>query len=195
MLYLIILFFFITVLFLIMVILIKSTISAEMICHVSLEGIEADIRIYFWGKERWSFRMTQKEVNQFLTKENEELARQGQTSDLLNFKEWRLLRKLTVQTIRAIKACETPYLSEFSWSTYCGIGEARGTAMLCGLIWSVKSALMMPFREKIVGMPRVEVIPLFQTEQFTSHLSCMITIKIGDAIVIMRRIRQQMKEG
>ncbi|MGC4376088.1 DUF2953 domain-containing protein [Fictibacillus sp. Mic-4] len=85
----------------------------------------------------------------------------------------RFLQKVTVKNIE--------------WHSRIGLGDAASTAIAAGAMWGVKgNALGMLYRlVKVKGRPNLSVHPLFQGTTVQTRMSCMISFRIGQAIVVM----------
>lgn len=78
-------------------------------------------------------------------------------------------------------------VSEVSWHTQIGLGDAASTAMASGLLWAVKGnglGVLSHF-VNLKGVPKIQVIPVYQGTLTQTRLACMISFKIGHAIVVM----------
>ncbi|WP_332238951.1 DUF2953 domain-containing protein [Sporolactobacillus sp. KGMB 08714] len=184
------------------VVLFKSVLACRISCLIGTDRLEAEITVFFWKKELKSFKITEETFREWIKKQeadNRRPVRTGKDGDAFQpMHDWYRLSRQIVRTIRSLDLTERVCLSDFFWKTSCGVENAQATAMLCGIIWSVKYSVMPLIGKMMVGRPSIEVIPLFRKKQkkiFTSRLSCMITIKAGEAMLIMRQIRRQVKEG
>ncbi|GAY77576.1 hypothetical protein NBRC111894_3130 [Sporolactobacillus inulinus] len=86
-------------------------------------------------------------------------------------------------------------ITQVVWVTTCGTGDAAETAMLCGLIWTVKASLLPWVNAMSSDHPRINVVPAYQRKCLNSALSCMFQMRFGDAIAMIRKLRSQLKEG
>lgn len=75
--------------------------------------------------------------------------------------------------------------TELVWKTRLGLGEAPETAIATGLVWTLKSsALGYLFNHiKRNTKPKVQVIPLYNQVHFSTELSCIAQIRLGQAMV------------
>jgi len=86
-----------------------------------------------------------------------------------DFKSWflALLRKIE--------------LSDWSWHSRAGTGEAMSAALTCGMLWSVKGLLFGTVSRyvKVVNTPSVTISPLYQEKWFSTEWSCKLKLKVG----------------
>lgn len=181
------------------ILVLRSTVSIRLACTISREDVVVNLQIDFLSKELWAFSFSGEKWGAFLEKS---ASAQKKPSDKTQkdgdcrrspLQEWRSVKARFIQTVRTLERAKSLEVHDFFWRTSFGLGQAARTASFCGLIWSFKSIVIAPFRERIVGTPRVEVIPQYQKKQMLSSLTCMITVRAGDAITIIRQLRQQMK--
>ncbi|RYM06935.1 DUF2953 domain-containing protein [Sporolactobacillus sp. THM7-7] len=196
--YFIIFIVLILALFACIAIVLKSTLSLRLSCFASPERFEFIVHVYFWNKERWFIRLTEKDLDRLVKQmaKKKQAGTEGEEENVsLPFRNWKVASRFAVRLLRVLRSSRDPLFHDLSWNTSCGLGEAHRTAIICGLIRSAKSVVLLPFSELIDGNTRIHVVPVFQEEYLTSRLSCMITLKVGETMVIIRKIRQLMKEG
>lgn len=183
------------------IVLLKSTLAVRVACLIGTERMEAEIGIFFWKKKLKSFKIDEEHFGALITGEwpprRQESSRPDKAGkDIhLSFSDWCRLCRQFMKVVRSLHLSDRLCLSDFIWKTSCGFGEARATAMACGIIWSIKYSVMPLIGEMMTDRPLIEVAPLFQGKSFVSRLSCMVTIKMGEAMLMMRQIKRQMKEG
>lgn len=186
---------FVFLLILLLLIVVKSTITLRMSGEIGTEHMEASVSLLFRNRELRTWQVNEKSMEQFIMEER--------TGNTLGGKHERSISHRTlwhsgvrlIHIVHSLHLRDKVMLRDFHWQTCCGTGEAHMTAISCGLIWSVKSALV-----PLIGKPAdkrlcIDVIPLFQGKQFSSRLSCMVTIHTGEAIRALQQIMKQMKEG
>lgn len=85
----------------------------------------------------------------------------------------RFLKKVTISQIR--------------WDSRFGLGDAALTAVASGMVWALKGNVlgMLSHFVSLKGVPSIQVIPVYQGTLTQTRLSCMISFKIGHAIVVM----------
>ncbi|MGY4689217.1 DUF2953 domain-containing protein [Salibacterium sp. K-3] len=81
-------------------------------------------------------------------------------------------------------------IKRFSWKTRFGTGDAAWTGLLSGLSWSVKqtAAGLLSAVMQMTCRPEVDVSPDFQNRQFETELTCMVTVRLGHAIITGIRV-------
>ncbi|KXG76835.1 DUF2953 domain-containing protein [Thermotalea metallivorans] len=75
-------------------------------------------------------------------------------------------------------------LESLSWKTEFGIGDAAVTGILSGMLWGIKGTLFAIIQKHI--HPKnisFHVVPYFDQEIFQTRIHCIITLKIGYAII------------
>src|SRR5690625_3542881 len=75
-------------------------------------------------------------------------------------------------------------LHHCKWHTYIGTGDASITGMITGGLWTIKGFVMrMIFHhQQVECRPHIEVYPLFQQKDLLIEGSCIVSIRIGQAI-------------
>ncbi|MCM3715019.1 DUF2953 domain-containing protein [Alkalihalobacillus oceani] len=76
-------------------------------------------------------------------------------------------------------------LKQLHWYTAFGVGEAAMTAQLSGVIWGLKGSMigLLSHYVKVKQLPKLRVDPRFQEVITQVSFSCMISFRIGHAIV------------
>ncbi|MDF2924343.1 MAG: hypothetical protein K0R57_3257 [Paenibacillaceae bacterium] len=76
--------------------------------------------------------------------------------------------------------------TKLSWNTRIGLGDAPETAIVTGVIWSLKSsALGYLFRHvKRCATPKIQVLPMYNQIHFSTEFSCIAQIRLGHAIFV-----------
>ncbi|UNL84498.1 DUF2953 domain-containing protein [Priestia koreensis] len=76
-------------------------------------------------------------------------------------------------------------LTDVSWRSAVGAGDAAHTGMLVGAIWTAKSGIISLMSQyfRLVGQPFIAIQPDFQRLRSQTHLSCIFKFRIGHAIV------------
>ncbi|MFD1708486.1 DUF2953 domain-containing protein [Siminovitchia sediminis] len=82
-----------------------------------------------------------------------------------------------------------------NWHSGAGTGDAAVTGRLAGIVWAVKGAMEAWLKQHISmrKTPDLKFVPSFQARQFTSELSCMVSIRTGKAIVVIHDLYKQWK--
>lgn len=87
-------------------------------------------------------------------------------------------------------------LVEWQWRTAVGTGDAVWTAMLTGMVWSVKTTAVGVLSQlvRLQGQPEITVDPKFGETQFTTDGQFTAKIRFGYVIyagvVLMRRMKK-----
>ncbi|WP_438445553.1 DUF2953 domain-containing protein [Gorillibacterium sp. sgz5001074] len=74
--------------------------------------------------------------------------------------------------------------TDMKWITRVGIGDAPETAITTGLVWTVKSSILgylFKFIKRDVK-PDIRVIPMYNQTVFSTEISCIAQIRLGQAI-------------
>ncbi|MET3727495.1 hypothetical protein ABID52_001076 [Fictibacillus halophilus] len=81
-------------------------------------------------------------------------------------------------------------VKKVEWHSAVGLGEASLSAIAAGTVWSFKGIAIQVLNTffKLEGSPNVSVVPVFQGMHSETRFSCMISLKIGHAIVVMLKI-------
>ena len=86
-------------------------------------------------------------------------------------------------------------MTNFKWLTVVGLGEATGTCILAGIIWSIKSVVIQFSNKYIVfkKKPIIDVNPNVLQYGFQTKLLCMSDMRAGKAIVIGIKMHKEWK--
>ncbi|MFC4618277.1 DUF2953 domain-containing protein [Camelliibacillus cellulosilyticus] len=86
-------------------------------------------------------------------------------------------------------------INRMKWATTVGLGEADMTATAVGLVWMIKMTACGVLTSWIKGMslPKIDVRPVYETMVFRTHLTCMVSFRLGHAIRMVFRIAKLMK--
>lgn len=75
-------------------------------------------------------------------------------------------------------------LETLSWKTEFGTGDAAVTGILFGILWGIKGNLFAMIQKHIHSKNiSFHVVPYFDQEIFKTRIHCIITLKIGYAII------------
>ncbi|RDW21549.1 DUF2953 domain-containing protein [Oceanobacillus chungangensis] len=74
-------------------------------------------------------------------------------------------------------------IHQLRWSTVGGSGDAFLTGIASGAVWSIKGIIIGYIYEmgEIVCRPDIEVLPTFQSKEFTTTIECIISLPLGQA--------------
>ncbi|MFC3883238.1 DUF2953 domain-containing protein [Bacillus songklensis] len=81
------------------------------------------------------------------------------------------------------------------WNTMIGIGDAMYTGVAVGMAWSLKGLIISLISRymRLKDPPIMQVIPSFQSPVSETRFQCMISFRIGHAIVTSLRILKRWK--
>jgi hypothetical protein len=174
--------------------LLRSLLIITIDAHLGRQENSAIIRLVLWKKEVYCLHLDKEKIKKWIAELSEEQRRQQVDKvDLHSIADWQLLCSDLTGFVRKLFRPGRLRLRRISWITEYGAEDAAQTAVVCGLIWSVQSSLRPLLRSP--ENARIEVIPFFQKQRFESWLSCMMTIKAGEAMTVMLKIRRKQKEG
>jgi nitrate reductase gamma subunit len=76
-------------------------------------------------------------------------------------------------------------VNKLTWHTDIGVGDAAHTAQLVGAIWTIKGSIvgLIGNTMRVKLMPKLTIDPHFQAMVSHTYLSCMISFRIGHAII------------
>ncbi|MCO7175931.1 DUF2953 domain-containing protein [Sporolactobacillus kofuensis] len=179
----------------VMIAVLRSVLTLRIHCLIGMHQIEIKAELYLWRKRIWTFPLKLHERKKKKSHSRQH-ADKNQSDDVKERVEhWSEKAKRMVNALQQLPIREKIKVSQMSWVTTCGSGDAAETALLCGVIWSLKSSIIPWIAPISSDHPRINVIPRFQGKCLYSSLSCMFQIRIGDAIVMIKKIRHQLKEG
>ncbi|WP_010630438.1 DUF2953 domain-containing protein [Sporolactobacillus vineae] len=183
------------VLAIIIFLLLRSLLGITIEAHVGRLENSAIIRLILWKKEVYCLQLNKREIEKWMAELSGELQRQpAERADLLHsIADWKRLCSDLTAAGRQVFRSGRLRLRRISWITEYGSGDAAQTAIFCGLIRSAQS-LLCPLLHSAEDA-RIDVVPFFQERRFESWFSCMMTIKVGEAMTVMLKIRQKQKEG
>ncbi|WP_177167293.1 DUF2953 domain-containing protein [Salinibacillus kushneri] len=87
-------------------------------------------------------------------------------------------------------------VSNFYWDTQIGIeNDASFTGMISGLLWSVKGSLtgIMNQHMRVSTPLQIYIQPNFQRDMIYTHLECMFSFRIGQAMYAILKIARKLK--
>ena len=81
-------------------------------------------------------------------------------------------------------------VKKVEWHSAIGLGEASSSAIAAGTVWGFKGIAIQVLNAffKLEESPNISVVPVFQGMHSETRFSCMISFKIGHAIVVMLKI-------
>lgn len=89
------------------------------------------------------------------------------------------LHKIIKRFLKKVK------VHNFEWHSGIGVADAAYTAQLTGVVWSLKGAIVGVLSKymRLQQMPKLSVEPHFQMMITHTNLSCMISFRIGQAMI------------
>lgn len=123
------------------------------------------------------------------------LKSQNSISELLQEGKF-LLKTLKLTSPSVYKLLQKLSVLHFNWHTNVGAGEASGTGMIVGGIWSIKGVIMAFLRQTthVACSLHVNVIPYFQVKILDSKMDMKFSIRLGQAIVGGIRVLRSMSK-
>jgi hypothetical protein len=103
----------------------------------------------------------------------------------------RNLYRILAQFLKKIK------ISHLEWHSAVGLGEASSSAVAAGTVWGIKGIVLQLINTffRLKGTPSISVVPVFQGMHSETRLSCMVSFKIGHAIVVMLKILKSWRKS
>ncbi|QHS23023.1 DUF2953 domain-containing protein [Virgibacillus sp. MSP4-1] len=89
-------------------------------------------------------------------------------------------------------------ITEFYWSTHIGIEkDAAITGVISGLLWSIKGSLtgLMYQNMNVLTQPQINIQPNFQRDLINTHLQCMLSFRIGQAMYAILQIARYQNQS
>ena len=86
-------------------------------------------------------------------------------------------------------------IKHFEWKSFVGTTDAALTGTLLGVIWAIKGGIvgLLSFYLQIREDPQIHVNADFQNKQSKTSLSCIISFRVGHAIIALLMIIKQWK--
>jgi Protein of unknown function (DUF2953) len=99
--------------------------------------------------------------------------------------------RILAQFLKKIK------VSQLEWHSAIGLGEASSSAIAAGTVWGIKGIVLQLINTffRLKGTPSINVVPVFQGMHSETRLSCMVSFKIGHAIVVMLKILKSWRKS
>ncbi|WP_096189731.1 DUF2953 domain-containing protein [Evansella halocellulosilytica] len=88
-------------------------------------------------------------------------------------------------------------VNKLSWYTEIGTGDAAITGSISGIIWGIKGNLIGIFSNlfRLDVSPSIEVIPKFQEVEVATQFECMVSYRIGHAILAGLKVLSHWRKG
>lgn len=106
-------------------------------------------------------------------------------------RESQLLRKRIVHLYDVLRRFFSHVVCErLTWVSNIGTGDAAGTGVMTGVVWSVKTTMigMLGSYIRWDGSPDLDVRPFFEKEILDTNLNCIIRFRVGHAILAVLRL-------
>lgn len=74
--------------------------------------------------------------------------------------------------------------TDLKWTTRVGVGDAPETAIMTGIVWTLKSSVLAYIFQFVNrdAKPRIRVFPQYNQTHFSTEISCIAQIRLGQAI-------------
>lgn len=132
-------------------------------------------------------------------KEEEPKSKQFTSHEILNsFQDMKEILQHVVTFHRIVRQfLKKVTVHKFSWHTNIGIGDAALTGVLVGVAWAIKGNIvgLLSRYMKVKKIPEMSITPLFVQVYSQTKLTCMISFRIGNAILAGLRIVKFWKGG
>jgi hypothetical protein len=88
------------------------------------------------------------------------------------------------------------HVRKLEWITSFGVGDAAHTGMLAGVIWGLKGNFigLLYHYTQVEMKPKLIVNPLFTQLYSETNIACMLSFRIGHAIIAAIRLLKQWKK-
>lgn len=93
--------------------------------------------------------------------------------------------------------CRHISVDSLMWESAIGVKNAAWTGMLTGTLWAAKGEFIGLLSKwiRLKTMPRLNVVPTFQSPYTKTRLECMLHFRIGYAIIAGLKIVRFWKEN
>ncbi|MEW4427296.1 MULTISPECIES: DUF2953 domain-containing protein [Paenibacillus] len=108
-----------------------------------------------------------------------------------------MMRATDALKIWARQTLNRLHITQLSWSTRIGIGDAAHTAILTGWVWSIKSIIIgfLSYQIQFKRQPMLEVVPVWEDEmEFQTELNCKMKIRITAVMLAGVRLMTRVLE-
>lgn len=88
-------------------------------------------------------------------------------------------------------------VTRIDWSTEVGAGDAATSAILSGIIWSLKGSLLMVLDHYVTlsQRPNLRVVPNFQESVFRTDIDLSLTFPLGQAMKTAFQLLRYWRKG
>jgi hypothetical protein len=131
-------------------------------------------------------------------KEKDKLKKETPEEILTSIKDFRELLEHVAGLHRIVRHFLSKIkVYDVQWQTVFGTGDAASTGTMTGLIWGAKGSMIgvVSGYMKLQSMPQLAVIPSFQKAIIQTDFSCIITFRVGHAILAGFKLIKYWKGG
>nr|WP_304654733.1 DUF2953 domain-containing protein [Sporolactobacillus sp. STSJ-5] len=186
---------FASILLLICFIAVRSTLTIRVKFLIGAHHFHWSAEVYLWGRQVWTIKSRKRSEAKKKTTGGKAGGNDSDNDQEDSLKLWNERLDNGLKLLRSLNLGECVVVRHMVWVTTCGTGDAVETALLSGIIWSIKASILPWVSRFCSDRPRINVVPTFQRKTLNSDLSCMFQVKIGDAIAMIKKIRRHWKEG
>jgi hypothetical protein len=88
-------------------------------------------------------------------------------------------------------------ITKVSWHSAIGLGDAPASAIAAGSLWGLKGIVLQLINTFFIlkGNPSISVVPVFQGMHSETRFFCMVSFRIGHAIVVMLKIMKAWRKS
>lgn len=89
------------------------------------------------------------------------------------------------------------YIRKLKWFTVLGAGDAAVTGIAIGLLWNIKTivSVLLNLKFKFLVLPDINIVPCFDGSKLSTNFDCILSIRIGHAIIAGMLCITAMKKG
>ncbi|MGM0843948.1 MAG: DUF2953 domain-containing protein [Bacillota bacterium] len=119
-------------------------------------------------------------------KEKDKVKKETPEEMLASFKDFRELLQHVAGLHRIVRSfMKRVKVYDVKWQTVFGTGDAATTGTMTGLMWGAKGGIIgvISHYMKLQSKPQLSVIPSFQKAVVITDFSCIITFRVGHAIL------------
>ncbi|TYS19939.1 DUF2953 domain-containing protein [Rossellomorea vietnamensis] len=119
-------------------------------------------------------------------KEKDKLKKETPEEMLASIKDFRELLQHVAGLHRIVRSfMKKVKIGDVKWQTVFGTGDAASTGTMTGLMWGAKGGVIgvMSNYMQLQSKPQLAVIPSFQKALIQTEFSCIITFRVGHAIL------------
>jgi hypothetical protein len=192
--------------------IIFSKLHVKLFFSHTKDNVELSIKLRLWffrytikvplvriDKETNSIVVAHEEQAGKKEKEKEASSKQITPTDILNsFSDTQEILQHIVSFHKIVRRfLKKVSIHKLEWHTTFGIGDAAITGVLVGAGWAIKGSILGIISQYMMlkTTPRITITPLFLQTLSHTKLTCMISFRIGNAILAGLRIVKYWKGG